>query len=64
MAVYSSVDFLVCPVLLGIKFEVAGTGTTAQCVVGGDGGGVGSEEGKLDLHFRLSGSDFAGVPDL
>lgn len=66
MAVYSSVDFLVCPVLLGIKFEVAGTGTTAQCVVGGEwgGGGFGSEEGKLDLHFRLSGSDFAGVPDL
>jgi hypothetical protein len=41
VAVYSSVDFLVCPVLLGIKFEVAGTGTTAQCVVGGEWGGGG-----------------------
>ena len=52
MAVYSSVDFLVCPVLLGIKFEVAGTGTTAQCVVGGEwGGGVWQRGGKIGFKF-------------
>lgn len=45
-----SVDFLVCPVWLGIKLGVAGIGTTAQCVAGGERRGL-AAEGKLDLLF-------------